>query len=80
MKLYSPSDLAGVLNVKVSTVTKYSIMLEKAGCEFQKRYYSGDDVIALRKLVTFKDNGMTLIESVEGVVLWLIAINHPKLI
>jgi len=36
----------------------------------KKRYYSGDDVIALHKLVTFKDNGMTLIESVEGIVLW----------
>lgn len=75
MKLYSPSDIAGVLDVKVSTVRKYSIMLEKAGYEFQKnnrgqRYYADDDVITLRKLVTLKDSGMTLDESVKGVVLW----------
>jgi|SRR5699024_4477158 len=75
MKLYSPSDIAGVLDVKVSIVRKYSIMLEKAGYEFQKnsrkqRFYTDDDVIALRKLVTFKDNGMALGESVNGVVLW----------
>lgn len=75
MKLYSPSDIASVLDVKVSTVRKYSIMLEKAGYEFQKnnrgqRYYADNDVITLRKLVTLKDSGMTLDESVNGVVLW----------
>lgn len=75
MKVYNPSDISELLNVKESTLRKYSIMLEKAGYEFQKnsrkqRQYSDNDIITLRKLITHKNNGMTLEESVEGVVLW----------
>lgn len=75
MKVYSPSDIAELLHVKTATLRKYSILLEKSGYEFKKnarkqRYYSDDDVIMLRKLITFKNNGMTLDESVKSVMLW----------
>ncbi len=76
MKVYSPADIAKLLKVKESTLRKYSLLLEDVGYSFQKnsrkqRYYSDNDIIALRKLVTLKDSGMTLDESVKGLILWL---------
>ncbi|WP_165303895.1 MerR family transcriptional regulator [Lentibacillus cibarius] len=75
MKVYNPGDIADLLKLKVSTIRKYSIMLEELGYTFEKnnrnqRYYTDADIITLRKLVTFKDNGMTLGESAEAVILW----------
>lgn len=75
MKVYSPNEIADLLKVKAGTLRKYSVLLENAGYTFQKnsrkqRYYSDEDIITLQKLMTLKDSGMTLEESVQGVVLW----------
>lgn len=75
MKVYNPGDVADLLKCKTATLRKYSVLLENAGYTFQKnsrkqRYYTDGDIITLRKLITLKDNGMTLDESVEGVMLW----------
>src|SRR5690625_337807 len=77
MKVYSPSDIASLLKVKESTLRKYSLLLENEGYSFQRnsqnqRWYSDNDVIALRKLVTLKNNGdMNLKECASAVYLWL---------
>lgn len=76
MKVYSPADIATQLKIKESTLRKYSLLLEEAGMKFQRnsqnqRWYSDNDVIALRKLVTLKNNGdMTLKECADAVFLW----------
>jgi len=76
MKVYSPSDIRGLLNISDSTLRKYSILLENVGYEFQRnsqnqRWYSDEDVIVFRKLITLKNNGgMTLKECAESVYLW----------
>lgn len=75
MKVYSPGEIADLLKIKDSTLRKYSLLLEDFGYEFQKnsrnqRYYTDEDIITLRKLITMKDNGMTLDESAKGVVMW----------
>lgn len=76
MKVYSPSDIADVLQVKESTLRKYSLLLEKQGYSFQRnnqnqRWYSDNDVIVLRKLVTLKNNGdMSLEDCAKAVFLW----------
>lgn len=77
MKVYSPSDVATQLNIKESTLRKYSLLLEEAGMKFQRnsqnqRWYNDNDVIALRKLVTLKNNGdMNLKECADAVFLWV---------
>lgn len=77
MKVYSPHEIAELLGVKDSTLRKYSILLEEHGYEFQRnnqkqRWYNDQDVIALRKLVTLKENGdMSLKECAEAVCLWV---------
>jgi DNA-binding transcriptional MerR regulator len=74
--IYSPSDVSDLLKVKESTLRKYSLLLEKYNYQFQKndrqqRWYTDNDVIVLRKIVTLKDNAdMTLEKAVESVVLW----------
>lgn len=76
MKVYAPADIAPLLDVKESTLRKYSILLEECGYTFQRnvqkqRYYTDNDVIAFRKLITFKDNGdMNLKQAAEAVYLW----------
>jgi DNA-binding transcriptional MerR regulator len=76
MKVYSPSDIAKLLNVKESTLRKYSILLEKNGITFKRnnqnqRWYSDEDVILFQKLTTLKNNGdMSLEESAKAVCLW----------
>src|SRR5699024_10801613 len=75
MKVYSASDITALLDIKDSTLRKYCLMLEDKGYEFQKnnrdhRFFRDDDIITLRKFITLKDNGMSLEESAEGVVLW----------
>lgn len=77
MKVYSPADVATQLEIKESTLRKYSLLLEEAGMKFQRnsqnqRWYNDNDVIALRKLVTLKNNGdMTLKECADAVFLWI---------
>lgn len=76
MKYHAPDDVAGVLHIKPPTLRKYSLLLERSGYTFhrnsqQHRWYTDADIIALQKLITFKDNGgMKLEDSVQAVVLW----------
>lgn len=76
MAIYSPGDLAKLLQVKEATVRKYSLLLEGVGYEFKRnasgqRWYEDKDVIALQKLVAFKHNGdMTLKAAAEAVFHW----------
>lgn len=75
-KVYSPKDISDLLKIKESTLRKYSLMLEEVGYTFQKndrgqRWYSDEDIIAFKKIITFKDNGaMNLKQSVEAVYMW----------
>lgn len=77
MKVYSPHEVSELLGIRDSTLRKYSILLESNGYQFQRnkqnqRWYNDNDVIALRKLVTLKDNGdMSLKECAEAVCLWV---------
>lgn len=76
MKVYNPSDIAELLNVKESTLRKYCLLLEDVGVSFQRnnrgqRWYSDNDVILLRKFMTLKNNGdMSLKECAEATSLW----------
>jgi|SRR5699024_7771339 len=75
MKVYSASDITALLDIKESTLRKYCLMLEDKGYEFQKnkrnhRFFRDVDIISLRKFITLKDNGMSLGESAEGIVMW----------
>lgn len=76
MTFHAPEDIATVLNIKPSTLRKYSLLLEQSGYTFKKnaqghRWYSDTDLMALRKFITLKDSsGMTLEDSAEAVFLW----------
>lgn len=76
MASYSPSDISTLLQVKESTLRKYSLLLEECGYKFDRndqkqRWYSDKDVIAFQKLVAFKQNGdMNLKSCAEAVYLW----------
>ena len=76
MAIYSPADIASLLKVKEPTLRKYSLLLEDVGYSFKRnaqgqRWYEDNDVIALRKFMTFKKNGdMTLKQCAEAVFLW----------
>lgn len=73
MKVYSPSDIAELLNIKLPTLRKYSIMLEERGYNIERnsqnhRYYQDKDVITLRKVITASKSGITLDEAIRNVV------------
>ena len=76
MTFHAPEDIATVLNIKPSTLRKYSLLLEQSGYLFKKnaqghRWYSDTDLMALRKFITLKDSsGMTLEDSADTVFLW----------
>ena len=76
MAAYSPSDISSLLNVKESTLRKYSLLLEEYGYKFQRnaqeqRWYNDKDVSVLKRFMTLKQNGaMSLKECAEGVYLW----------
>lgn len=76
MTFHAPEDIATVLNIKPSTLRKYSLLLEQSGYIFKKnaqghRWYSDTDLMALRKFITLKDSsGMTLEDSADAVFLW----------
>ena len=76
MAFHAPEDIATVLNIKPSTLRKYSLLLEQSGYSFKKnaqghRWYSDTDLMALRKFITLKDSsGMTLEDSADAVFLW----------
>lgn len=73
MKVYSPSDIAELLDVKPATLRKYSIMLEDKGYKIQRnsqnhRYYLDKDIITLRRIITARKSGITLEEAINGIV------------
>lgn len=76
MTFHAPEDIATVLNIKPSTLRKYSLLLEQSGYLFKKnahghRWYTDTDLLALRKFITLKDSsGMTLEDSADAVFLW----------
>lgn len=76
MTFHAPEDIATVLNIKPSTLRKYSLLLEQSGYLFKKnaqghRWYTDTDLMALRKFITLKDSsGMTLEDSADAVFLW----------
>lgn len=76
MTFHAPEDIATVLDIKPSTLRKYSLLLEQSGYLFKKnaqghRWYTDTDLLALRKFITLKDSsGMTLEDSAEAVFLW----------
>lgn len=63
---YSPGDITAMLKLKESTLRKYAYQLERAGWKFGKndqghRQYTEKDVMAIRRLITSKENtSMTL--------------------
>lgn len=76
LAFYNPEELANLLEIKPSTLRKYSLMLEKKGYEFKKnaqghRWYDDTDIVSMRKLITFKNsNAMSLEDSIDAVLLW----------
>lgn len=73
MKVYSPSEVAKLLNIKMPTLRKYSILLEKHGYRIERnsqghRYYRDKDVMTLRNVITGTKSGVTLEESIHTVV------------
>lgn len=73
MKVYSPSDIASVLDVKPATLRKYSTMLEEQGYKIERnsqghRFYQDKDIITLRNVIAGSKSGMTLEQSVKAVV------------
>ncbi|MEI4618381.1 DUF3967 domain-containing protein [Bacillus cereus] len=76
-RVYSPTDVQGLLKIDSSTLRKYAILLEKHGYIFLKndrghRGYFDKDIITLRKLIEFsKQQDMTLERSAEAVSTWV---------
>lgn len=73
MKIYSPSDIAELLDIKPATLRKYSIMLEEKGYKIHRnsqnhRYYLDKDIITLRRIITGRKSGITLDELINGIV------------
>lgn len=73
MKVYSPAEVAAILNIKQPTLRKYSIMLEERGYKIERnsqnhRYYTDKDIITLRRVITGKDSGITLDKVIDNVV------------
>lgn len=73
MKVYSPSEVAELLKIKIPTLRKYSIMLEEQGYEIERnsqnhRYYQDKDIITLRRLMRASKNGITLSKAVKNIV------------
>jgi DNA-binding transcriptional MerR regulator len=72
----SPNDLSSLLQIKESTLRKYSILLENVGYTFQRnnqnqRWYNDTDIVAFKKLISLKNStDMTLKDCAEAVFLW----------
>lgn len=73
MKVYSPNEVAKLLELNTATLRKYSIILEKQGYNIGRnsqnhRYYQDKDIITLRRVITARKNGITLEEAIKNVV------------
>lgn len=76
-RIYSPKDLAKLLEIDVSTLRKYAELLERSEYRFLKnerghRAYYDKDVIALRKFIEIsKNNAMTLEMAAKALMTWV---------
>jgi DNA-binding transcriptional MerR regulator len=74
--IMSPNDLSTLLQIKESTLRKYSILLENVGYTFQRnnqnqRWYNDTDIVAFKKLISLKNStDMNLKECAEAVLMW----------
>src|SRR5690625_3539583 len=73
MKVYSPSEIADLLDIKPATLRKYSIMLEERGYKIERnsqnhRYYRDEDIITIRRVIEGSKSGVTLEESINNVL------------
>lgn len=73
MKVYSPSQIADLLEIKPTALRRYSLLLERYGYEIERnnkrhRIYREDDIIMLQNVITGIDSGVTLEESVRNAV------------
>ena len=75
--VYSPKEVAGLLNVEPVTLRNYAKILEEHGYTFLKneknqRGYVDRDIIAFRKLISFKNQvDMTLERAANAVMTWI---------
>lgn len=68
MRKYTSAEMADRLNIKTSTLRKYSLLLEKYGYTFQRnklgqRIYSDGDVSVLESMIEMKNNGLKIEEA-----------------
>lgn len=73
MKVYSPNDIATILQIKPATLRKYSSLLEKYGYEIGRnsqghRYYQDKDIITIRNVISGVGGDVSLEESVKNVI------------
>ncbi|UOR14091.1 DUF3967 domain-containing protein [Halobacillus amylolyticus] len=75
--IYNASDVASILNLKLSTLRKYANVLHKAGYRFHKnekghRGYFDKDVMVMRRLMETKNHpDMTLEQASNAVMSWV---------
>lgn len=75
--VYSPKEVAGLLNVEPVTLRNYAKILEEHGYTFLKneknqRGYVDRDIISFRKLISFKNQAdMTLERAANAVMTWI---------
>jgi len=75
-RVYSPKELATILDINPSTLRKYADILEKKNYKFHKndlghRGYFDHDAIAFRKLIDYsRQEDMTLESAAIAVVAW----------
>lgn len=73
MKVYSPADMAAILQIKPATLRKYSALLEQYGYKIERnsqghRYYQDKDIITLRNVMSGIGGDVSLEKSVQNVV------------
>lgn len=71
--MYSPSEVAALLDIKLPTLRKYSMLLEEKTYRIERnsqnhRYYNDKDIITLRRVIAGSKSGVTLDESISNVL------------
>ncbi|MCA1024446.1 helix-turn-helix domain-containing protein [Halobacillus litoralis] len=72
---YEPVDMAGLLEIKESTLRKYCLLLEKEGYVFEKgslgrRWFHDNDLLVLRRFMILKNGDMSLESAAHAIVSW----------